>query len=59
MSNKEYAKIKAKQAAQLDFSKGLDCDSARHMAQKGSAWDSWYCKEYARLRLNKQYPTIG
>jgi hypothetical protein len=42
----EMAKQKAQAAAISDLEKAKSCDSSRHFARPGSAWDTWYTEKY-------------
>lgn len=44
-----YAKSQAQRCAMLDYAYGIPCDSSRHNALPGSAWDKWYREEYQRI----------
>jgi len=45
-TNVELAMEDAHSKASHDFKKGLSCDSERHDAMSGSAWDAWYSQRY-------------
>ncbi|MCG7985024.1 MAG: hypothetical protein JAY90_20020 [Candidatus Thiodiazotropha lotti] len=42
----EKAKHTAQTMAVMDLKHGRSCDSSRHFARPGSAWDTWYTEKY-------------
>ena len=57
MSNISYVKKQATYAAKSDYLRGLDADSERHNAKKGSAWSDYYNRGYESIVKAKALET--